>query len=630
MTARQRFWLVGAGYTLVALVFTAPLSFHMLSRVFSLDSDALLVQWIVAWDIHAFTHQPLHIFDANTFAPLPNTLAFAENLIGGALFAAPVFWLTHNLALAINLVSVLSIPVSGLGTYLLARRLKLSEAAAILAGLIFAFTPPRFLRIEQFQLTTIHWLPFCLAYVHAYLDEGRARDLRLALLFFSLQALSGGHGATFLTTAIIALLLWRFLQGEPLRLVQRVKDAGIVGALCLLPTILVFLPYRDAQAHEGLVRNLDGWDTAASSFFASPSFVDVAILNHFPAWLREQPDAYLFPGWLPLLLVAAGLLTAIVATPGRRWIERSALLCEVIAAAYLALAVWAAVSASPRLKIGEATVMTVRHAARLWLGAALALALRLLLARAVPLGDRWRRIGAVMARQRHNALLFYALLTLFCTWLLFGPPFGIWPLVYKWPVLNFIRVPTRFVLLAVLGLAVLAGAAFDRLSRTFSARARVVTATLVCLLTLGEFVSSPLEGRPYDPSLPKIDVWLNTLPTPFTIAEWPMPNPDNVDGQNARNARFMRHSIAHFQKTVHGFSGILPKAHEQLFGALYSFPNDDSLQRLRAFGVTYVVWHDDFTDPKVRAETDATMAPWAGRIQFVHEEADGRVYRLVR
>lgn len=562
LSTRQRFWLVGVGYLLVTLLFTAPFSLHLASRVFSLDSDAILVQWILAWDIHAFTRQPLHIFDANTFAPLRNTLAFAENLIGGALFAAPVYWLTGNLALAMNLVSVLTIPVSGLGTYLLARRLKISEAGAILAGLIFAFSPPRFLRIEQFQMTTIHWMPFCLAFVHSYLDTGRRRDLRLALLFFSLQALSGGHGATFLTTALVALLVWRFGQGEPLRLFDRIKDIGVTGALCFLPTILVFLPYRDAQTHEGLVRNLDGWGTAPSSFFASPSFVDVAILQHFPAWLREQPDAYLFPGWVPLLLVMAALL----------W--RSS------------IATSAPLSAAPT---------------RNW----------------------WQR-------NRENSALLYALLTLFCAGLLLGPPYGIWPLVYKWPVLNFIRVPTRFVLLGLLGLGVLCGVAFDRIAGRLAGRARVICATAICALALAEFGSTPLEGRPYDPALPKIDVWLNTLPKPFTIAEWPMPNPDNVDGANARNARFMLHSTAHFQKTVHGFSGILPKEHEALFGALYRFPDDDSLRRLRAFDVTYVVWHDDFTDPKVKAETDGIMAPFAGRIQFVHEEADGRVYRLVR
>jgi hypothetical protein len=41
-----------------------------------------------------------------------------------------------------------------------------------------------------------------------------------------------------------------------------------------------------------------------------------------------------------------------------------------------------------------------------------------------------------------------------------GPPLGIWPLVYWLPGLNFIRVPSRFTILALLGLAVLAAFGF--------------------------------------------------------------------------------------------------------------------------------------------------------------------------
>jgi len=46
-------------------------------------------------DTHAFTSQPLAIFDANIYYPERLTLAYSENLIGTALFAAPLLWLTH-------------------------------------------------------------------------------------------------------------------------------------------------------------------------------------------------------------------------------------------------------------------------------------------------------------------------------------------------------------------------------------------------------------------------------------------------------------------------------------------------------------------------------------------------------
>ena len=137
--------------------------------------------WTLAWNTHAFVHQPLSIFDANIFYPQRNSLAFSENLIGSALFAAPVLWLTGNPVLAVNVVSLLSVVLCGLGAYVLGRRVGLSPAAAVLAGLIFAFSPPRFLRFSQIHLTVVQWIPFALASLHAYLDGGRRRDLLLAI-----------------------------------------------------------------------------------------------------------------------------------------------------------------------------------------------------------------------------------------------------------------------------------------------------------------------------------------------------------------------------------------------------------------------------------------------------------------
>src|SRR5579864_2346505 len=134
---------------------------------------------------------------------------------------APVIWITHNVQLAANLAAVLTIPLSGLGVYLLARKLKVSEAGAFLAGLVFALDPPRFFRLEQFHVTAIQWIPFCLAYLHEYLDHGRRRDLWIALAFFSIQALASGHGTAFLLIAIVALLLYRIVLGEPVAALGR-------------------------------------------------------------------------------------------------------------------------------------------------------------------------------------------------------------------------------------------------------------------------------------------------------------------------------------------------------------------------------------------------------------------------
>ena len=65
---------------------------------------------------------------------------------------------------------LLSCVLSGAGTFLLARQLGISTAGAFAAGVIFAFAPPRFTRLAQLHLATVQWIPFCLAFVHAYLQ----------------------------------------------------------------------------------------------------------------------------------------------------------------------------------------------------------------------------------------------------------------------------------------------------------------------------------------------------------------------------------------------------------------------------------------------------------------------------
>lgn len=638
---RRQFWAIGAVYLAITIAFTYPFSMHLGSRLLAVDSDGLLVQWILAWDVHAFAHQPFHIFNANTFAPLPDTLAFAENLIGGALMAAPIVWLTGNMVLALNAVAILSIPLSGLGTYLLARRVNVSTLGAFLAGLIYAFTPPRFLRIDQFQFTTIQWIPFCLAYVHTYLDGGRARDLRVALVFFSLQALTCGHGGAFLMTGLAALLIYRFGLGEPLKLVQRLKDIGIAGALVLLPTILVFLPYRLAQQTMGLKRGLGNWGTSAASFLASPTHVDMQILKHLPAWASEQPSAYLFPGWIPLALLIGALFfrqQRHIKTTHRAgvWLRRAALLLELVVVAYTLTALYALVSSAPRVKLFGVEVLSFRHLSRIWLIVGIAVALRAWLRKWVPLHLVARARGTLAqcwaARQvlRRDNATFYLLLTVFCGWLLVGPPYGVWQYVYDWPILSFIRVPSRFILLGLVGLSLLSGMAFDRIAWRFGSRTRLAIGGMLCALCLIEFAVMPIEGRVPENEVPVVDRWLNTLPKPFTIAEAPLPDPENEGLASALNAAYMVHSTAHWQKTVNGWSGLLPPEHEALFAALWKFPDQTSLDQLDAFGVNYVVVHANFADAAQRAKTDAEVAPFQARLSFVHEEADGRVYALHR
>jgi hypothetical protein len=631
----RRAVLVGLLYLVLTVALLVPFSLHLGTRAMSPGSDWDFTLWVFAWDVHSFLHQPWHIFDANIMAPLPNTLGYEENAIGSALMVAPVIWITHNVLLAANLAALLTIPLSGLGVYLLARKLRVSEAGAVLAGLIFALEPPRFFRLEQFHVTAIQWVPFCLAFLHDYLDHGRRRDLWLALAFFSVQAVSSGHSTAFLLITIVALIAYRLLFGEPVAAVRRLRDFGVAGALLLTPALLIYLPYHRAQADAGLERTLLGWYTAPASFLATPSRIDSALVTHYPMWLQDSPNAYLFPGYLVLLFLAIAPFFGRrpPTTPTReRWLRRGAAALDVVAAGYLVAAIGFAWLGIHRIVAGDIVILSVHHLWRLWVIAGVAGALRVFLSPWVRFEVQprtwWSRLRRWRRANRQNAALFYGLLALFGCALLIGPPFGLWQVVYWIPPLSFIRAPLRFSLLVVLGLAVLTGFALDRSTSRLSRRGRTLVASLLGVLFVIEFAAIPINGTETTMDVPSIDRWLNTQPKPFTIAEVPIATPSDVSRFNAESARYMVHSTAHFQKTVMGFTGVLPLDHAILFDELSRFPEEAGLRHLAALHVTYVVVHGEDYAPEDLLRLESQIRQVGSWLTPVHAEGRAEVYAL--
>ena len=541
---RKEIWTTAVVFTVLTVVFAYPLSTRAASVMLEDQPDFHLFIWTFGWLAHAWSHDPLSLFDANIFYPLENTLAFSENLIGSGFIAAPVIWLTGNHVLATNLASLTSVVLCGIGAYVLGRALGLRPPAACICAIIFAFCPARFFRIGQLHLTAVQWLPFTLAFLHGYFHSGRARDLRIAAAFFSLQALASGHGAAFAVVAIAGLFAYRFAVGDPLAPVQRLRDLGVTGVLLLLPAVLIAIPYGIVQRDMGLRRGLDTTVLPAVSFLASPSKLHQAILSLFVplSSVNDVAHAFLFPGYLPPLLAVAA-----VALAGRRlWKERPT-----------------------------------------------------------------------------DHTLFYLLLTIVTVLLIVGPPFGIWRFVYWLPGLNFIRVPSRFIILTVLAIAVLAGYAFERLQERFGWRSPWGVAGALAVALLVEFSSVPLKVTPFSTRPLAAERWLADQPKPFVVAEVP------VFGVGRDHSTYMLHSMAHWQKTVHGFSGIDPPQHVALYEAMKGFPDAESLTRMREFGVTYVVLHLDRYDSDEWEPVAARLPEAATELEVVFQDMRSRVYRLL-
>jgi hypothetical protein len=536
--------LATVAFAVLTLLMALPFSLSPGTAVVADLPDTHLYIWTLAWDAYAFIHQPLHIFDANIYYPFANTLAYSENLIGSAFFAAPIIWLTGNMVLAMNLTALITCVLCGLGAYLLARRVHISIGGAFICGLIFAFAPPRFFRMGQLHLTAVQWIPFSLAFLHSYLENGRRKDLLFAIGFFSLQALSSGHGAAYLLISSLALIAWHLASGMPLALRQRFRDIGAAGAYLLSPAVWVILPYRLAQQEAGLRRSYQAdSQPGLESFLATPALVDKFLIAHLWHPSGKEANAFLFPGVLVVTLAATAILS------------------------------WGA-----------------------------------------------RRPA------RENTVAFYALLAIFATMMFIDRPFELWRYVYWLPGLNFIRVPSRFILLTMLALSVLAGFGFDRIAVRLSKTGAVLATTLVAALLLAEYSSYPFVGVPYAVTIPAIDRWLATVPKPFVVAEVPVPSPGNLGALERQQTSSMLHATAHWQKTIHGYSGIRQPFHEQLYLTLTAFPDAASIASLRGVGVSYVVVHTaEYGGHWPAIEAAIARTP---ELKLEHVEGDGRVYSI--
>lgn len=544
----RRLAMAFALYTALTIVMAYPFSASPATQVLADNPDTHLYIWTLAWDVHAFVSQPLHIFDANIYHPYANTLAYSENLVGSALFAAPVIWLAGDLVLATNLVALLTCVLCGVGAYVLARRWRLSPCAAVLCGIIFAFAPPRFFRMGQLHMTAVQWIPFTLAFLHGYLEHGRRRDLLLAFGCFTLQVLSSGHGAAFLAVAIAALIGWRVAFGAPVTS-KWLQDCGVTGSYLLAPAFLVLLPYRLVQVDAGLRREYPATAMPGlADLIASPSRLHVG-LQHLVLGrsVNDTAVAFLFPGILALLLAAIAL---VLWRPTRRHLGSDA-------TGYFLL-----------LAVGSTGMFT--------------------------------------------------------TW-----PVDTWRHIYWLPGFNFIRVPSRFIVLVVLSLGMLSAVAVDRLTVHLAPRWRAAVATAIVVGLLAEYNSYPFAGVPYAVEVTPADRWLSTQPKPFVIAEVPIPSVGDLGAYERHQTTAMLRTTAHWQRTIHGYSGIRRPLHEMLYEQLTRFPDPQSLALLREVGVTHVVVHTQQYPadrrPNVVSRLDHTPA-----VQLVYGEGPTRVYMLVQ
>ena len=230
-------------------------------------------------------------------------------------------------------------------------------------------------------------------------------------------------------------------------------------------------------------------------------------------------------------------------------------------------------------------------------------------------------VGARAGGRVREATVMYGVSGALALWASFGPQAGLYRLLYAGiPAFTMMRAPSRFGVVVLLALAVLAGVGISwMLARVRHAGAMGLA---LILLAIGEH-AVPLEFQPVPPAEPAYRA-LAALP-PGALIEMP------VFSKRAQfyRARYMLASTIHWMPIVNAYSDYIPPAFDAHAGALGGFPSNDSFVRLKEYGVRYAMFHLDLYGG-MRDALEVQLKEFAPYLAERYSDETMRLYEIVR
>jgi hypothetical protein len=296
-----------AGYGALLAVMSWPLV-RDLAGAGPIDRpDGRLNAWILAWDAHALLHEPARLFQAPIFHPLPDALAFSENLLLLAVAGAPAL-LAGEPVLAYNLVLLFCLVLSGLGAQLLVRRASGDRLAAWVGGACFAAGAYRWTRLAHLHAQATLLLPFALLALDRFWERRTLRRALLVGLALALQGLASVYLGAVTATAVAVAIAVGIFGGLGARELLRLAAGFLLAGLLLLPAVRPYLRMRAFQGVEFTLETVSIYATSLASYAASGNRLWGPISERHidPEQFRDA----LFPGLAVIALGIAGLARA--------------------------------------------------------------------------------------------------------------------------------------------------------------------------------------------------------------------------------------------------------------------------------------------------------------------------------
>jgi hypothetical protein len=354
MTARELTWrealvAVGAGVVL-AVVMTWPLVLHLGTDIGKDTGDPLLETWQVAWIGHALLHSPLHLWQANTFWPYDDTLAFSDALVGYAPVGLFAQGSPHAALLGYNLLFLFAYVLAFLGAYLLARELGLGWLGAAAAGAAFAYAPWKLSQNGHLHVLSSGGIPLALFLLLRGYRRRSPVTVLAGWLVATWQMTLGftlGLQLAYLMLVVAVVFVVAFWRSWLPRPGRRVVVATVVGAAAfVLVSGLMARPYiRVLDAHPEARRipeYVDSFSPRPRSFFAAPEESKPwgRITSRARATLDAPDEESLFPGLAVSVLVLFGLFGSVLSRRLRIGLAVGVVVCALLSLGVRDVAGW--------------------------------------------------------------------------------------------------------------------------------------------------------------------------------------------------------------------------------------------------------------------------------------------------
>ncbi len=609
--------------------------------------DPVLVLYFMEWGGKCLARGLrgyLEFWNAGFYFPSKEVMTFSDHVIGPAIEASLLHRLGVNEVGGYNFVFLGSFVASGLTTAWVLRRAGTSLAAAILGGIMFAFSPYRFDQRAHLQVLLMQWIPLVLWLWHRLLEETTPRRAAAVIAAYALHV-TGGMYLAYLGHFALAILLLQHLD-------RRRSLAAWRWLRVLMPTLLVcgglaaaiFVPYLIARRRYDLERGI-----GEIGYFGATLVSYLAISTDNVTW-----GALLAPVARPENQLSAGLVATVLAIVGVRllWRRPRVALTRVGGQAMRRLGAGGAggvVSERERsvlvvllflgcvgVLLGDAT--TLEGAGLLepgvvpgWLlGYALASPLAVgCIAAWLALSRRWRGEWPLLPPRPPSSRwergvffvgLFFALLAL---------PVVFAPLQRVVPGLDGLRVPTRTYPFVSFALVFFAARGLDHLLALAQGPSRRLIVALVSLMLVFELRDNMGWRQWWNrDQIPGIFQRIADIPDVGAVLHLPIP-------PYPFEAHYMYFSIAHWRPIVNGFSGYEPppylevkrRVQDELYEA-------STLDYLRELGVTHVGVHPfQFKMPRERKRLLRWERQWSNgpnpRIRQVFVDGRDRFYELL-